>query len=240
MAAADPKRVLVYGGRGALGSCLVSYFKSKHCWVASVDLLENEEADKNVILKQTEKWVDQETEALKGVAAACGDFKLDAIFCVAGGWAGGNAASEEMVQNADLMVKQSVWSSVIASRIAAKFLNPGGILQLTGAQPALKGTSFMMGYGLAKAAVHQLVASLSQGDTGLPEKAVVFCILPVTLDTPGNRKAMPDADTSTWTPLLFVAEFLERILNGDEKPANGSLLQLFTEAGSTSIVPVEL
>ncbi|KAI6660593.1 dihydropteridine reductase isoform 1 [Oopsacas minuta] len=238
MATADNKLILIYGGKGALGSCLVTYFKSKQFSVISVDLFENTEADKNITLKQTDSWVEQETEALKGVADACGDSKLEAIFCVAGGWAGGNAASHDMVKNADLMVKQSVWSSVIAARIASKFLKVGGVVQLTGAQPATKGTAFMMGYGLAKAAVHQLVASLSSGDTGLPDKALVFAILPVTLDTPGNRKAMSGADTSTWTPLLFIAEYLEKILDGAEKPGNGSLLQLFTEEGKTSIVPV--
>lgn len=238
MAAADSRSILVYGGKGALGSCLVTHFKAKKFSVISVDLFENTEADKNVILKQTDSWVEQESEAMKGVAAACGDSKLDAVLCVAGGWAGGNAAAEDMVKNADLMVKQSVWSSVIASRIASNFLKEGGVLQLTGAQPALKGTAFMMGYGLAKAAVHQLVASLSSGDTGLPDKALVFAILPVTLDTPGNRKAMPDADTSTWTPLSFIAEYLEKIISGVDKPANGSLVQVFTEAGSTKLVPV--
>ena len=236
MATVDSKRVLVYGGKGALGSCLVTYFKSKNAWVLSIDLITNSEADKSVVLKQTESWSEQESEALKAVAEACGDSKFDAIFCVAGGWAGGNAAATDMVKNADLMVKQSVWSSVIASRIASTHLKAGGILQLTGAQPALKGTPFMMGYGLAKAAVHQLVGSLSTGDTGLPDHALVFAVLPVTLDTPGNRKAMPDADTSTWTPLKYLAEYFEKILNGVERPANGALLQVFTEAGNTKIV----
>lgn len=60
---------------------------------------------------------------------------LDAIFCVAGGWAGGNAASGEMIKNADLMWKQSVWSSAISARIAATHLKEGGLLQLTGAAP---------------------------------------------------------------------------------------------------------
>jgi dihydropteridine reductase len=38
------------------------------------------------------------------------------------------------------MVKQSVWSSVIAAKLAAKFLNEGGVLTLTGAKAALEGT----------------------------------------------------------------------------------------------------
>ena len=64
---------------------------------------------------------------------------LDAILCVAGGWEGGNAAHADLVKNSDLMWKQSVWSSVLASAIASKHLKEGGLLTLTGAKPALEG-----------------------------------------------------------------------------------------------------
>ena len=36
----------------------------------------------------------------------------------------------------------------------------------------------------------------------------VFCPCSVTLDTPMNRKFMPDADHSKWTPLDTVAEYV--------------------------------
>lgn len=62
-----------------------------------------------------------------------GEKELDAIFCVAGGWLGGNAADKDMVKNAEIMYKQSVWSSVISAHLASKYLNDGGLLQLTGA-----------------------------------------------------------------------------------------------------------
>jgi dihydropteridine reductase len=41
----------------------------------------------------TESWVDQEKAISGKVAEVLGDNKLDAVLCVAGGWAGGNAAS---------------------------------------------------------------------------------------------------------------------------------------------------
>lgn len=132
--------------------------------------------------------------------------KLDGIICVAGGWAGGNATSKDFLGNAELMWKQSVWSSVIAASLAAASLKTGGFLSLTGAKAALEGTPGMMGYGMAKAAVHQLTKSLAAKDSGLPADSLVASILPVTLDTPMNRKWMPKADTSTWTPLQFIAE----------------------------------
>ena len=70
----------------------------------------------------------------------------------------------------------------------------------------------MIGYGMAKAAVHQLTKSLAAQGSGLPSGSLVVSILPVTLDTPMNRKWMPKADTSTWTPL----EFISRLVNSNQ------------------------
>ena len=163
--------------------------------------------------------------------------KVDAVLCVAGGWAGGNAAHKDFVSNTELMVKQSLWSSVIASKLAAEFLTDGGLLGLTGAKAALDSTPGMIGYGITKAAVHHLTKSLASPDAGLPAQASVLAILPVTLDTPMNRKWMPKADTSTWTSLDFVAEQLFAWSSGTEgRPATGSLVQLITKDGKTELV----
>lgn len=67
-------------------------------------------------------------------------------------------------------------------------------------------TAGMIEYGMAKAAVHQLTKSLAADNSGLPPNSLSVANLPVTLDTPMNRKWMPNADFSTWTPLEFVAE----------------------------------
>lgn len=116
------------------------------------------------------------------------------------------AVVADFVKNCDLMWRQSVWSSVIAASVAAQFLKEGGLVSLPGAKPALGATPGMIGYGMAKAAVHQLTKSLAGEKSGLPPNSLAVSILPVTLDTPMNRKWMADADKSTWTPLEFVAE----------------------------------
>lgn len=109
------------------------------------------------------------------------------------------------------MWRQSVWSSLISASIAAQHLKEGGVLTLTGAKAALEGTPGMIGYGLAKSAVHHLTKSLAGDKSGLPTDSVVVSILPITLDTPMNRKWMPKADFTTWTPLEFIAEYVEII-----------------------------
>ncbi|TMS32741.1 hypothetical protein L596_000546 [Steinernema carpocapsae] len=232
-------RVLVYGGKGALGSVIVDYFKAKQFWTVSVDLRENEKADASVVVDPAKTWEQQEHDILALLKTTLEAEKLDAIFCVAGGWAGGSAASVDMIKNADLMWKQSVWSSAISARIAAEHLKEGGIIQLTGAAPAVAGTPGMIGYGMAKAAVQQLTKSLAAKGSGLPEGACSLAILPVTLDTPMNRKWMPKADFGTWTTLEYVAESLHKWttdVNG--RPESGSLLKLETTEGNTIVTKV--
>ncbi|XP_076460463.1 dihydropteridine reductase-like [Babylonia areolata] len=230
-------RVLVYGGKGALGSTCVKFFKTKDYWVGSIGHSNNDDADANFLVT-TGSLTDQEEEVTSQVAETLGELKLDAIFCVAGGWAGGNAASKKLTESADTMWKQSVWPSVIASRLAALHLKNGGLLALTGAQPSLAGTPGMIGYGLAKAAVHQLTQSLGGQKSGMPPDSVALAILPETLDTPMNRKWMAKADFSTWTSLEFVAELFEKWTCGHDRPVNGSLVKLVTRDSQTQFVVV--
>ena len=189
-----PGKVIVYGGRGGLGVVIVNHFKASGHWVLCVDVAENEAADANVKVSLSATWVEQEQGVCQGVAQALGGDKVEAVINVAGGWAGGNAAASDWVKNADLMWKQSVWSSSISASIAARHLKEGGLLVLPGAKPCIGGTPGMMGYGMAKAAVHQLVKSCAADGSGLPKDSCTLGLLPITLDTPMNRKFMPDAD----------------------------------------------
>ncbi|XP_030224498.1 quinoid dihydropteridine reductase a [Gadus morhua] len=232
-------RVLVYGGKGALGSQLVQHFKSKGWWVGSIDMALNEEASDNVLVKRSECFMEQADQVTADVAQLLGQQKVDAILCVAGGWAGGKCSSKDLVKNSDLMWKQSVWTSTISSQLAALHLKTGGLLALTGAKACLTGTPGMVGYGMAKAAVHQLCRSLGEKNSGLPADAIAVAILPVTLDTPMNRKFMPDADFGTWTPLEYVSEMFFGWASGVDRPVTGSLVQLITTGGATEAVPAQ-
>lgn len=219
---------------------MVNYFKSKSYWIVSVDLKANANADANIIVDVKDSLAEQQTkieENLKPLVEGNESNKLDAILNVAGGWAGGNAANAQFLANSDLMWKQSVWSSLISAQLASKYLKEAGTLALPGAAAALEpsGTPGMIGYGMAKAAVHHLTKSLAAEKSGLPEKALVAAILPVTLDTPMNRKWMPKSDFGAWTPLNFIAELFDKWVSGEERPKNGSLVKLVTENSQTTV-----
>jgi len=65
-------------------------------WVGSIDLVANDEANANIIVNPSDSWVDQGRAVADKVAEALEGNKVDAVLCVAGGWAGGNAASKGM------------------------------------------------------------------------------------------------------------------------------------------------
>merc|ERR1711862_587687 len=46
-------RVIVYGGKGALGTVIVDHFKSQNWWVCSIDMRQNEAADENITVDVT-------------------------------------------------------------------------------------------------------------------------------------------------------------------------------------------
>ncbi|XP_076034886.1 dihydropteridine reductase [Oratosquilla oratoria] len=229
-------KVIIYGGRGALGSAIASHFKAKGWWVGSIDLVSNDNADFCITVPRDASWSEQAQSVLSGLEKVLADGKVDAIINVAGGWAGGNAAHKDFLKSCEMMWQQSVWSSTISAQAASSFLKEGGLLTLPGAFPAVNGTPGMIGYGLAKAAVHQLTKSLGEEKSGLPKGSTALCILPTTLDTPMNRKWMSGADTTTWTSLEFVSDLFYKWANGQERPKTGSLVQLITKDGKTELV----
>lgn len=114
-------------------------------------------------------WTEQESAILNQLQGLLSTNQLDAVICVAGrllrcvsgklklnkifimiqfsiflgGWAGGNA-SKDLAKNSELMWKQSVWSSTISAAIGSRFLKPGGVLTLTGADAALNASTTIL------------------------------------------------------------------------------------------------
>ncbi|KAJ1722754.1 hypothetical protein LPJ53_002852 [Coemansia erecta] len=226
--------VIVYGGLGALGSAVVKTFK-KHSWkVINVAFDASSDADANIKVSRTDGLSDQGAQALDQIKEILSETKADAVICAAGGWQGGNAASRKFLDSVSASVKQSIDSSAVSASIASRYLKPDGLLALTGAEAVSHGgTPGMIGYGLAKAAVHQMVSSLAMVGSGV--SGSVVGVLPITIDTPNNRAAMPDADFSSWTPAAEIADQLFAWAAGQTPCESGRLYKFITKEGATRI-----
>ena len=224
---------LVFGCRGALGAAVTATFVKNQWNVVGVDVRSLHQAIGDCT---TMICVDPQAsiEALQSdVLAASADRKYDAIVNVAGGWAGGSAADASTAAATELMLRQSVWTSTVAAHLAAVKGAPGSLLLLTGSAAALGGTAGMLGYGLAKAAVHHIVKSLAADAHFQRHNICVVGALPTTLDTKGNRDAMPQADRASWTPLDVAAGDIFGWAAGENRPPSGSLVVWNTDKGNT-------
>jgi NAD(P)-dependent dehydrogenase (short-subunit alcohol dehydrogenase family) len=65
--------------------------------------------------------------------------------------------------------------------------------------------------------------ALENKDTGLTANV----ILPGTMDTPANRKAMPNADVSKWVQPATVAGLITWLAGDAAKDVNGAVIPVY-------------
>jgi NAD(P)-dependent dehydrogenase (short-subunit alcohol dehydrogenase family) len=135
--------------------------------------------------------------------------RIDALCNLAGGFTMGEDVHATPDATWKLMWDLNVATLVNASRaVVPVMLERGrGAIVNVGAYGAQKGGARMGAYAAAKSAVMRLTESMSAElrDRGINVNAV----LPTTLDTPENRRSMPDADPSRWVALDDLASVIE-------------------------------
>lgn len=226
-------RVLVFGASGALGSSVMNAFRGANWNTHAVDFVPGSTPASLTTVLKVGMTSQQMIESVLNDAKSS---RYDAVINVAGGWVGGGIADKGIAAAWEASCQQSIVSSLVTSHIASCHGNKGVLLVLTGSEAALHPTPQMIAYGTAKAAVHHIVRSIAQDRQGLPEGGSVIGVLPQTLDTPGNRAAMPGADTSSWTPTSFVADELLGWAAGKvARPKSGGLAIYRTSGGKTVV-----
>jgi NAD(P)-dependent dehydrogenase (short-subunit alcohol dehydrogenase family) len=161
-------------------------------------------------------------------AGLAGTGRIDLLFNIAGGFAMGETSFEAAGQDWDAMFRINVATlrsslRVVVPRMIAQ--GRGSVVNI-GALGALKGQARMSAYTASKSVVLRLTESLSAEvrNSGINVNAV----LPSVIDTPANRKAMPDADPSRWVApadlasvICFLGSDAARAIHGALIPVTG-------------------
>ncbi len=230
----------VTGGTGALGSSVTRRFlgngyrvavtyRSREEWTALER--ENERASRDGTLLGLECDVTQEASVRRALGEAADRFGgLRVLLHLAGGYRGGQpveSADEKAVRG---MIELNLVSAFWAAKHAIPHLKRGGdgrllFISSRGAVECYPGAA---AYAAAKLGLHALVQTLAKElkKSGVTANAV----LPSMIDTPANRAAMPDADTSAWVPPDHVAGLLAYLASRDAGSTSGALVPIYGRA----------
>jgi len=201
------KIAIVTGASGNLGQAVVQKFLAEGITVIGT-ILHNDTVtmDDTKLEKVIVDLTDEENSSqfVESVVAKHGS--IDAAVLTVGGFAMGNIAE---TKTADI-IKQYKLNFETAYNIARPvFLqmmkqNSGRIF-LIGSRPGLntKNAKGMVGYSLAKSLIFRLAELINEEAKG--HDVVASVIVPSTIDTPQNRKAMPDADFNNWVKAEEIA-----------------------------------
>jgi NAD(P)-dependent dehydrogenase (short-subunit alcohol dehydrogenase family) len=162
-------------------------------------------------------------------ARAVARFKrLDALCNIAGGFSMGEPVHATTDATWQAMFDLNARTLLNAVRaVVPHMLQAGrGAIVNVGAFAAQKGAAKMGVYTASKSVVIRLTESMA---AELREKNVnVNCVLPTIIDTPENRKSMPDADPARWVApqdlasvIVFLASHEARAIHGAAIPVTG-------------------
>ncbi|WP_288409237.1 SDR family NAD(P)-dependent oxidoreductase [uncultured Herbaspirillum sp.] len=224
MGRSTKKVVAITGGFGILGDAVGRAFVAAGWSVALVDLAPTPAALPDDVLALGGVDITRlevVSEALGRVVREFG--RLDALINVAGGFRWETLA-DGALDTWDLMYRMNVRTAATASKAALAHLTEsgGGRIVNIAAASALKSNAGMGAYAASKSGVMRLTEALAEEHKGTG--LTVNAILPGMIDTPQNRKDMPDADHSSWVQPVDIANVIVFLASDAAQAVTGALI----------------
>jgi NAD(P)-dependent dehydrogenase (short-subunit alcohol dehydrogenase family) len=160
-----------------------------------------------------------------GIAARFGG--LDILAHLVGGFAGGKTIAETDDATFQRMLDLNLNSAFYVLRAVIPHMRRAGAGRIIaiGSRAAENPGPGVGAYSASKAALVSLIQTVALENKDLAVTANV--LLPGTMDTPANRKAMPGADTSKWVQPASVASLITWLASEDGKDVNGAVIPVY-------------
>lgn len=218
------KIVVITGGSGALGQVVVPACIDAGARVIVVDRHSRVTEAQGVRVMTADITNEADTRHLvEAILEKVG--RIDALINLVGGFAMGRIVETDL----------SLWQRMLTMNLTAAFLLSKAVLppmlqQRTGrivhvaARAAVEPFPGAAAYVVSKAGLAALIRALALELAG--SGVTVNGLLPTTIDTPANRKSMPDADPSKWVNPRSIADMLSFLVSDEASQTNGALIPL--------------
>jgi NAD(P)-dependent dehydrogenase (short-subunit alcohol dehydrogenase family) len=203
------KVVFITGAKGGLGTFVTQRFLTTGATVVGASLRISKEDFREANFHAVSGDFTKDAEVRRAVESVANRFgRLDVVVQVMGGFAGGATVAETDDETWDKMRDLNLTSAFYLLRATIPYLrkSPSGRIIAIGSLTATEAHAGLGAYVTSKAALTMLIrtVALENKDAGVTANVV----LPGTMDTPANRKAMPTTDFSKWVQPSAVADLV--------------------------------
>lgn len=222
------KVVLITGANGGLGSYVTQAFLDAGASVVGVSRKIQQSDFNSPAFTALPAEISTAAGARSMVEAVVARFsRLDVVVHTVGGFAGGPSIAETDDATFQRMFDVNLNSTFYLLRavLPAMRKTRNGRIIAIGSRAALEPGAGVGAYSASKAAVVSLIrtVALENKDMGITANV----ILPGTMDTPANRKAMPNADIGKWVQPANVAGLIIWLAGDAGKEVNGAAIPIY-------------
>ncbi len=232
----DDLHIVVTGGTGGLGMVVVQQLLKNGAFVSvpahnepNPDILKYFENERVDVVSGVDLTDESDTQSFYDEAVS----KFGGLWAslnIAGGFAMGkigNTSLEVFMQQIRMNTVTCYNSCRAAvSRIRENGYGGGRIVNVV-ARPAMEPRSGagMTAYTASKAAVAAFTQALAAELSG--EQILVNAVAPMAIDTPANRKAMPNADFSKWVRPEEITSQMIYLVSRENTATSGAVIPVF-------------
>jgi len=222
------KVVLVTGANGGLGAHVTQAFLDAEATVVGASLKIQQSDFNSPAFTALPAEISTASGAKSMVDRVVARFgRIDVVAHTVGGFAGGQSIAETDDATFQGMFDLNLNSTFYLLRAALPVMRKtgNGRIIAIGSRAALEPGAGVGAYSASKAAMVSLIrtVALENKDVGITANV----ILPGTMDTPANRKAMPKADVSRWVQPANIASLITWLAGDAGKDVNGAVIPVY-------------
>jgi NAD(P)-dependent dehydrogenase (short-subunit alcohol dehydrogenase family) len=226
--------VIITGANGNLGTAVTKEFIDKNYRVIATigneksksDFIPHDNLEISVVNLTDEKQTTDFVEKMIQKYTV-----IDAALLLVGGFAMGsieNTTGDDLHKQIALNFETAFY--VTKPLFGHMMNNKKGNIVFIGARPALnlaQGKD-LIAYALSKSLLFKLAEYLNEAAKG--KNVSVSVVVPSTLDTPLNRKSMPDVNPDIWVKPRDIAETLEFLVSDKSSALRETVLKIYNNA----------
>jgi NAD(P)-dependent dehydrogenase (short-subunit alcohol dehydrogenase family) len=228
------KTAIVTGASGNLGQAVVKKFIDEGYYVIGT-VIPNDPIPMDFPAGRFEKIVVDlmnEEDSQKFVDAVVSKHgSIDGAILTVGGFAMGKIAD---TKTADILKQYRLNFETtynVARPVFVQMVKQnGGRIFIIGSKPGLnaKNGKGLIAYGLAKSLIFRLAELMNDEAKG--KNVVTSVVVPSTIDTPQNRKAMPEANFDDWVKPVAIADVIYWHCTNEASVLRETILKVYNHA----------